>query len=707
MRMASKRIWMIGACVGALTQATAVAAQEANGSEESSEPPIIVTGERIDRTLRETASSVELFSADDINALAVPETVSGLLTVVPNVTQTGGNAGPTIRGSNTSGVLTDAEGAFGGARPRTTIQIDGRPLTYNEYVFAGASIWDLTSVEVFRTPQTTTQGRNAIAGAIFLNTADPTDTFEASVRGIIGNYDTYQGSAYVSGPIIEDAVSIRVAGDYRQQRSAIATQAGSATGDDLGIGSVRREYIGTFRSKLRIQPIGDNVTIDLIYAHQETGRPQTEAVDTTLPGRVRANAQNPYFTVNSDSVTGIVDLDLGGGFGLRNTTTYADVVARRLVPEVLSPVTGELGFEGLARLAQEEFTNELLLSYDGDRLEGVAGLYYLDSDADDFLEITFFGLYGGDFVDESRSYGVFGEFTYSPTDRLHLTLGGRYQRDTQVRDGGYSFNPGFMLGDPLDIDILLDKEFDAFLPKVGIAYDISEDVRIGGTVQRGYNPGGRTFSFTTFEVIDFAAEFVTNYELYLRSQLFDNRLILNANLFYSDFENAQRVIEEDLGNGFTNFVFANAEDARAIGFEIDGTVRASDVVQFALGLGYNNTELERYTLQPGVEGNAFARAPEFSASGSIFITPIENLTLSFTGRYADGYFSEDANEAVNQIGSAFFADAQIAYDSGPLRIFLSAQNLFDNDHIVLLSNSGTRATFADPFEVMGGVQFRF
>ncbi|QLC23920.1 TonB-dependent receptor [Parasphingopyxis algicola] len=707
MRTVSKRILMIGACVGALAQATGVAAQEVDEGEENSAPTIIVTGERVDRTLMETASSVDVFSADDINSLAVPDTVSGLLTVVPNVTQTGGNAGPTIRGSNTSGVLTDAEGAFGGARPRTTIQIDGRPLTYNEYVFAGASIWDLTSVEVFRTPQTTTQGRNAIAGAIFLNTADPTDMFEASVRGIVGNYDTYQGSAYISGPILGDAVSFRVSGDYRQQRSAIATQAGSATGDDLGVGSVRREYIGTLRSKLRIQPAGGNVRVDLIYAHQETGRPQVEAVDTTLPGRVRANPFNPYFEVNSDSITGIVDIDLGDGFGFRNTTTYADAVARRFVPEVISPVTGELGFEGLGRLAQEEFTNELLLSYESDSLEGVAGLYYLDSDADDFLDITFFGLYGGTFVDQSRSYGIFGEFTYSLTERLHVTLGGRYQRDTQIRDGGYSFNPGFMPGDPLDIDIMLDKEFDAFLPKGGIAFDVTDDVRIGATVQRGYNPGGRTFSFTSFEVIDFAAEFVTNFELYMRSQLLDNRLIFNANLFYSDFENAQRVIEEDLGNGFTNFVFSNAEDARAVGFEVDATMEASDIVSFGLGLGYNDTELERYTLQPGVEGNAFARAPKFSASGSIFITPVENLTISFTGRYTDGYFSEDSNETVNRIDSAFFADAQVAYDTGTWRVFVSAQNLFDHDHIVLLTNSGTRATFADPFEVMGGVQVRF
>lgn len=695
--------WEIGVCLVALAPAQPVLAQEAN--EDSDSPvTIVVKGERIDRTLKETASSVEVFSAADIDTLAVPETVSGLLAVVPNVTQTGGNSGPTIRGSNTSGVLTDAEGAFGGARPRSTIQIDGRALTYNEYVFAGASIWDLNSIEVFRTPQTTTQGRNAIAGAIFLNTADPTDSFEGSVRGIVGNNSTYQGSAYISGPLIGDAVSFRVAGDYRQQRSDIGLQPGASTSEDVGVGNVRRKYIGTFRSKLRFQPAGGAVRIDLIYAHQEAGRPQTEEVDLSLlPQRLRANPDTSYFEVNSDSITAIADIDLGGGFGLRNTLSYADVVARRQVAGTGNPAT----FRGLARLTQEELTNELLLSYEGSALEAVGGIYYLDSDADDLLDLSGFGLFGGGFVDATESFGIFGEFTYSLTDRLHLTLGGRYQRDTQVRDGGYSFDSGYVAGDPLDIDILLDKEFDAFLPKAGIAFDVADTTRIGATVQRGYNPGGRTFSFTSFEIVDFDAEYVTNYELYLRSQLLDNRLILNANIFYSDFEDAQRVIEEDLGDGFTNFVFANAEDASAKGFEIDATLEASDAVAVSLGLGYNDTELEQYSLQPGVEGNVFARAPKFSASGSVFITPIENLTISLTGRYSGGYFSEDSNEALNRVGSAFFADAQIAYDTGPLRVFVSAQNLFDKDHIVLFGNSGTRGTFADPLEVMGGLQIRF
>ena len=156
---------------GAALQPQIAYAQDQDGF---SRDVVVVTGERAPRTLQETASSVAVVTGDDINAFAGIDNVTDVLRLIPNVTFTGANNnGPTIRGSDTSGVLTDAEGAFGGARPRSTIQIDGRPLTFNEYVFASSSVWDVNRVEVFRGPQSTTQGRNAISGAIFIETKRP------------------------------------------------------------------------------------------------------------------------------------------------------------------------------------------------------------------------------------------------------------------------------------------------------------------------------------------------------------------------------------------------------------------------------------------------------------------------------------------------------------------------------------------------------
>lgn len=692
----------------AVAISTAFSSSSAYAQDEAAvEPEIVVTGERVTRSLKETASSVAVFSPDKIDSLATPDTVSGLLQVVPNVTQTGnGNEAPTIRGNNTGGVLSGAEGAFGGARPRSTIQIDGRALTFNEYVFAGTSIWDLQSVEVFRSPQTTTQGRNAISGAIFLKTADPKDEWGAAARGIVGNFATYQGSAYITGPLgNDDTVTIRLAGDYRQQNSyalPVPVAAGGASGADIGVKNLRREYIGTFRSKLRIKA-SDAIRIDIGYSHSVAGRPQTEELARPFSDRIRINPENSYFKVQSDGVTGAFDFDLGGGFGLVNTTTFTNATGRRLVPA---------GF-GRGVLNTKDLTNETLLNYESDSLKGVAGLYFLDSKGNDSLPLDQFGLFGGRFVDKTRSFGVFGEFTYSPTERLHLTLGGRYQRDKQVRDGGYSFVPG----DPLDLDIGIDLTYSAFLPKVGVAYDLNDDVRIGATAQRGYNPGGRTFSFVSFNVENFNEEYVANYEAFIRSRLMGGRLLLNANIFYADFQDAQRVIQETIinNNGTPNdptddfpdlnFLFRNAEDARSFGLELDATYKASDKLNFSMALGYNNTKLERYSGTVQTEGNAFGRAPKLTGSATVEFLPIDGLSIGLAGRYSSKYFSEDENLPENKVKSFVVADAQVAYEFSNFRLFASATNLFDKRSPVIFF--GDRAIIGDPREISAGVQVKF
>src|SRR4029078_8691088 len=90
--------------------------------------------------------------------------------------------GPTIRGQDTTGPTRDLPAFLGGTRPRTTLIVDGRAVRFHEVVLCTSPLWDVERIEVFRTPQTTTQGRNSIAGAIFVTTNHPTHDWEARGR---------------------------------------------------------------------------------------------------------------------------------------------------------------------------------------------------------------------------------------------------------------------------------------------------------------------------------------------------------------------------------------------------------------------------------------------------------------------------------------------------------------------------------------------
>ena len=199
------------ASIAIIAQAPPVAAGEP--------PDIIVTGERVPRTLRETPASVVVATEKTMDEQAAPDRIEQVLDLIPNVQISSGGEGPTIRGLDTTGPTRDLPAFLGGTQPRTTLIVDGRAVGFQEFVFGAAPVWDVERIEVFRSPQTTTQGRNSISGAIFVHSNDPSPTAEFRARAIVGNLGTRQLSAVASGPVIADQLAMRVVGDLRFGRS--------------------------------------------------------------------------------------------------------------------------------------------------------------------------------------------------------------------------------------------------------------------------------------------------------------------------------------------------------------------------------------------------------------------------------------------------------------------------------------------------------
>ena len=149
--------------------------------------------------------------------------------------------------------------------------------------------------------------------------------------------------------------------------------------------------------------------------------------------------------------------------------------------------------EGDADIRQKNFSNETRVTFgeQQDTLSGIAGLYLARTDSDEIL------YYGGisDFDDTKRNLGVFGEVSYRLNDRWTLTTALRFQQDQIQRTGTSPFAT-----DGLDYD----KTFNAFLPKVSLAYALTPQWTVGGMVSRGYNPGGVSLNMSSkrFEQFD-------------------------------------------------------------------------------------------------------------------------------------------------------------------------------------------------------------
>lgn len=119
-----------------------MAAEEVSLRDDNYQPDtIVVTGEKVARTLYDTSGSVEVFDDARINAMPGASQVSDLLKMTANIVDTGiGNDLPTIRGIDGSGPANGANAFLNGTRPRLNLSLDGRSLTYNELAFGPQSL---------------------------------------------------------------------------------------------------------------------------------------------------------------------------------------------------------------------------------------------------------------------------------------------------------------------------------------------------------------------------------------------------------------------------------------------------------------------------------------------------------------------------------------------------------------------------------------
>ena len=664
----------------------ALAGTQAFGQSATEE--IVVTGERVERSLMQTAASVTVIDARQLAEQAGPHRLEQVLEFVPNLQLGAHEQAPTVRGQESTGVLIGANAFLGGTRPRATLQVDGRALSLNEFLYGLNSTWDVNRIEVFRGPQTTTQGRNAIAGAIFIETNDPTFEFEGAGQAMFGDYGARQASVALSGPLAGEQLAGRIAIDWREHESWM-----NYTAPDVFVGADRsNDDHALARAKLLFTPDAvPDLQLKFTYSHLDANNPQGETADLPYKDRTKAVQNGAHWDTSVDAFVLNADYEFTDTVSGSLRGTYADTSSERFA----NPGFGEAFVD-----ANEDAIEGLLHFTPGSgRTSGLIGFSWFQTDQTEFIDLSaFLGL--GDFTDNQRSIGLFGEATFAATPRLSVTLGGRWQEDSQDRSG--------TLG-PVGLEY--DESFDEFLPKAELAWSLRDNVTIGATARRGFNPGGTTVSFVTGDIDTFDAETLWSYEFFARASLADGNLILSGNVFLTEFDNAQRpqVTAVTLPDNTVNFFteFANAPEAESYGFEFESTWSISPVVQLRGALGYLHTKVTE-TLEPSdpILGREFMRAPEVTAVLGLRIQPMEPLTIDVSARYNSDYFSDDANTEAFRIDGVTIVDLRTSYDFERVSVFAFMRNATDELYQTWQFVPGN-SPLGDPREYGFGLQGRF
>ncbi|MEM0911283.1 MAG: TonB-dependent receptor plug domain-containing protein, partial [Pseudomonadota bacterium] len=161
---------------------------------------IVVTGENIKRNLIDTNTSANIQTFDNIvrsNDKRISDVFSRAANV--NVNGTGLQAFTfSIRGINSSGIGGAGNGAV------ASLTVDGAAFTTQQLSRGYNSLFDVKQVEMLRGPQSTSQARNSLAGAVVVQTNDPEFEQRTRATAAIGNYGTYELGVANTGPITDN-----------------------------------------------------------------------------------------------------------------------------------------------------------------------------------------------------------------------------------------------------------------------------------------------------------------------------------------------------------------------------------------------------------------------------------------------------------------------------------------------------------------------
>jgi len=368
---------LLTACsLGLLTLAQTAAAEEttpaASPDQATAVEAVVVTGEKTSRSLQQTATSVAVTTAARIEREGL-RTFYDVVARTANMSETYGKTGFTIRGVSNMNV------SGGGSGGLATVYVDGAALPL-EATFGGPlELWDVAQVEVLRGPQSTLQGRNSLAGAVIITSANPSQTpsFRASV-GLASGGERTAGLA-AGGPIIADQLAFRVAVQKKDSDGFVYNPT-----LQQDIEAVDNLYV---RGKLLYTPTalpGLKLLATYVHNRRESGYQFTYArtdrpdyydhrVDLSGdPSRTRSKAD--IFTID-------------GSYSLSEALTLNAVLSWN---KVRTDATIDFDFTparasyGTRDTATETTSEEIRLNYEGERLKGLIGLYHANRDAKDF-----------------------------------------------------------------------------------------------------------------------------------------------------------------------------------------------------------------------------------------------------------------------------------------------------------------------------------
>lgn len=634
--------------------ATLFCLSSAHAEELSTLEALTVTANKTEENAQEVPSSLTVFSGEKVDELMM-EGIQDVANFTPNFTIIdSGNPGtntPSIRGLSADvHTSTTTVGLY----------VDGVPIL-NGIGYEQALI-DVERIEVLRGPQGTLYGKGAEAGIVNIITRAPDNEFRLPLSLELGTDNKIRGTGTISGPIIKDRFYASLSFMHDQRDGWVEDTSGD-TVDDL-----QQDYLA---AKLRLTPTEDlDITLSGTYYKYHNGQPHMNLSDM---GASMYGLPAPKDRVTSPSFDGYdktdtISLALNVEYLLSDTMKLSSVTAYRNL-SMNSDIDYDFNQPAFLHYRLEnEYTRlseELRVSSVDTPIRWVAGIYAdTDKISDDYTVssiIPGMSMTVDDAVNEGTSWSAFAHVVV-PFGRFSIVGGLRY--DYQEREFE---QPTF--------GIKLDNDWSQISPKIGVEYQVSDETMAYATVSKGYLPGGFNAYATDPQYYTFDEEKLWSYEIGVKNTLLDNRLILNAAVFYMDITDAQVYEQVDAVTPYTT----NAAEVTSKGFEIEATYRPMGGVTLFAGVGYADVRFEDFSDFLGnYDGNKKPLAPEYTFNiGAAYRTSSGLYCGANVVGTGDMYIdkSNDLKRDAFQL-----VNAKIGYETEHYDVYLYGKNVFDEKY---------------------------
>jgi iron complex outermembrane receptor protein len=684
--------------------ADTVAATGRTGERNDALEEIVVTAEKRSSTVQDTPISMTAMSGEMMQQEGIYD-LSKVIQSVPGISQRTAGSGQTeleMRGLSSSGGAAPTVGFYLDDYP-----LSPPAAALNGKVVVDPDLFDLSRVEVLRGPQGTLYGSGSMGGTVKLVTNAPKlndleGAVEATGASQSGGGFNRGGNLMLNVPLINDLLAMRVVLTDKYTDGWISRYvlgdnfpfptnpgpcgAGPLVGCTRGnvtavtpeeiVPRINWERLQGGRVGFLVQP-NDALKIDATAMYQKISMGGYDEYDLP-PGNPEAHYQpfnnfEPFFDeFRLYGVTITYDLSFAQ---LTSATAYYSREESQTsdVSEAMYSVVGLFGvtIPGYLQIpfnetdSTRQTSEELrLASTGGGPFQWIGGLFFskfesIFSEYNASAPLAFISVGGAAANPDGiiyqahnpyhmKQYAAFGEGTYAFTDSLKLTTGVRYYKFDSTADeetAGFATDSG-NAGATYNS---FSQSNSGLNPKATLSYEQNHDLTVYGTIARGFRPGGINQQIPSSICIispeTYGSDNTWNYEVGEKARMLDNRLVLNADIFYIKWKQVQQIVNQPCGYPLT----VNAGDAESYGPEIELSALLTPQLTLTFSGTYTHSALT--SVNPAVtavdpslaSGLPILNVPKYTETTSLtYMTPVSD-TYKFMARANNSYVGESTD----------------------------------------------------------------